>query len=131
MSGPPSVSVIVRWHSALPIKQAVARARFGDALAGDVLGQQRRRGLAQRATAHVMPDIRNTVSGEFEVERHPVAAERVVERHGLVGGVHPPGAIHGLGSVENRLLIKIVAHRSRAAALSRPMSSASMSVSVL
>ena len=27
---PPATTVIVRWHSALPIKQAVARARYGD-----------------------------------------------------------------------------------------------------
>jgi hypothetical protein len=30
MSSPPTATVIVRWHSALPVKQAVARARFGD-----------------------------------------------------------------------------------------------------
>ncbi|MBM3747528.1 MAG: hypothetical protein FJW34_17215 [Acidobacteria bacterium] len=27
---PPATTVIVRWHSALPVKQAVARARYGD-----------------------------------------------------------------------------------------------------
>jgi hypothetical protein len=48
---PPTQTVLLRWHSALPVKQAVAKARFGDEVSSS---PEAAKSLGRQETAYVL-----------------------------------------------------------------------------
>ncbi len=94
-------------------------------------GDHRGRGLAERTAAHLVADRRDRAATQFQIEGDAVAAERVIDRGAGIGRCEAASPHRLLGPLHDRLLIEIVAHRSFAAAASRPVSSASTSASLL
>ncbi len=83
----PTLTVHVRWHSALPIKQAIARARFGDEVtsspeAAKILGRQETRyivgvaGLPPQVVRGNPADLKSNASLKIK-GKPPVAPENV------------------------------------------------------
>jgi hypothetical protein len=98
VQAPPTVTVIVRWHTALPIKQAVARARFGDEAAtspdaAKMLGRQEQQyvvgiaGLPGRLVRGKPEELRSSaflrVKGQPPLQAADVKPDRAQDRANL------------------------------------------------
>ncbi len=107
-------------------------AQLGDAcrVAADRRRRQRRgRGLAQQAAADLMRNFGNMAGVvELHVDRHAIAAQRIVSSRRFGRGRELARAGLRLGERHDARLVDLVAHRKVLAACCTPASSASMSV---
>ncbi len=88
----PATDVIFRWHTALPIKQAVARARYGDEVASSpeaarILNRHETQyvvgviGIPARAATADVAQLKE--GAQIAIENHPpIPAEKVVPDQG-------------------------------------------------
>ena len=95
------------------------RVDLGAIAPAQEFGDRRSRRFAQQAPAHIVADGRDLAVGELEIERHAVAAQRVVHRRATVGVRQPALAEGRACALDQSRMIQGFAHATGCPANSR------------